>query len=767
MAPGNTPTLSYNAQQYRVRLELTRAMALGSALPPSDLIQRAKSKLESVQKSGKIVDFEVYEEKLRAVWSALRTADGIPAALSISFTLAGGFPALPWLVIENAGTIKPGLYLSTKGKFDIKATPREWVRAMILKSAKDLGLAGGLFMPHLQSALVRLYNGDSLNKFHIASQASIPAIAIDGKFFTVMANKARSEIVIFVGNVAAIQSESAIENLCSVVTQTLDKMKTLGSPPMRFLKDQMIACLKSALTGPERIGVGRPFGILAAVPHDPPAPMLAKVPVKKMLSFSVSEDRMTAVITKFDAGWYKEPSFKISKEFLIAQTGLSGIPFGVEDDLVAALEDAANKRINLNGLVVARGRPSVAGSEPYLHMVYKDAPEPTSEKAVVNVRDAQQRTVVRKNQFVAEARYKRNPVIGSNVLGQPLLPEVGDTLSVNIGEGIQQREPGKFYATHDGLPKFEEGSLSVTKTFILEGDVNLKSGNVYFDGPVEIMGSIDAGATVKVRGPLKVHGSIAGGIVISKEPIEVLQSIVTGEQGKIICATQIIADFIENSQIECDGTVTVNKALVSSNVRAGNLIQAISPDGIIGGGSITCRGMVHAANIGFAKGARTIFKVGVDHRVLRRIEIRQKRLANLTASQERYKQEFRELAQKRENQLTAKHKAQKESLKVKMVNVKPLIEKATVSLDIAQSAMTYNGDAIIAATNVFAANCVIEIGGNGVVMETDTIAAAVCAKKRRESNIVTYDEIRSDIEKKLSGASNTAAPPANDTKKAS
>jgi uncharacterized protein (DUF342 family) len=767
LVPGNAPVMSYNAQQYRVRIELSRAMALASALPPPDLIQRAKAKLESVQKSGKIIGFDIYEEKLRSVWTALRTADNMVQTLSVSFTLAGGYPEIPWLKIENAGPNKPGLYLTTDGKFDIKATPREWIRAVVLKSAKELGIGGGLFMPHLQSALMRLYQGDSLNKFHIASQTSIPAIPLDGKVFTVMANKSRSEIVIFIGSVAAIQADSAIENLCGVVTNTIEKMKAAGAAPMRFLKDEMITCIKSAMTGPERVGVGHPFGVLAAIPKDNPAPMLAKVPVKKMLSFAVSEDRMSATIVNFDAKWYKEPSFKISKDFLIEQTALSQIRFGVEDDLVAAIEDSANNRGNLNGLVAARGKVAVKGQEPYLHLVYKDAPEPTADGAVVNVRDAQQRTVVRKGQFVAEARYKVNPEIGSNVLGQPLLPEVGETLSVTVGEGIQQREPGKFYALYDGLPKFEEGNLTVTKTFILDGDVNLKSGNIYFDGPVEIKGSIEAGALVRVRGPLKVHGSISGGTVISKEPIEVLQSIVTGDQGKIICGTQVIADFIENSQIECDGTVTVNKALVSSNVRAGNLIQAIAPDGIIGGGSITCRGMVHAANIGFAKGARTIFKVGVDYKLLRRIEIRQKRLANLNTAQERYKQEFRELAQKRENQLTAKHKAQKESLKVKMVNVKPLIEKATAYFEKAKSTMTFNGDAIIAATNVFASNCVIEIGGNGVVMETDTIAAAVCAKKRRDSNIVTYDEIRSEIEKKLSGASSAAAPPASDGKKAS
>ncbi len=767
MVQGPSPVMSFNAQQYRVRIELSRAMALASALPPPDLIHRAKAKLQTVLESGLIDSFDIYEEKLRSVWSALRNAENVLPTLSISFTLAGGYPDLPWLKIENAGPHKPGLYLSTEGKFNIKAIPREWIRCMVLKTAKDLGIAGGVFMPHVQSAMTRLYQGEQLNKFHIASRASIPAVPSDGKNFTIMANKTRSEIVVFVGSVAAMQADSALENLCSVVTNTMAKMRAAGTPQMIFLKDEMISCIKSAMSGPERIGVGQPFGILAAIPQDSPAPMLAKIPVKKMLAFKVSDNRMSATITNFDAKIYKDAAFKISKEFLTEQASMSMIRFGISDDLVAAITEAVEKRANLNGMEIARGKAAVKGQEPYLHMVYKDAPVVASESDVVNIRDSQQRTVVRKDQFVAEARYKVSPEIGSNVLGDPLLPEVGETLTVTVGEGVQQRESGKFYALYDGLPKYENGTLVVTKTFILEGDVNLKSGNIYFDGPVEIKGSIEAGAVVRVRGPLKVHGSISGGTVISKEPIEVVQSIVTGDQGKIICATQVTADFIENSRIECDGSVTVNKALVSSHVRAGHLIQAIAPDGIIGGGSITCQGMVHAANIGFAKGARTIFKVGVDYKLIRRIEIRQKRLADLNAAQERYKQEFRELVQRRDNQLTAKHKAQKESLKIKMANIKPLIEKAAESCEQAKSSMTYNADAIIAATNVFASNCMIEVGGVGVVLETDTIAAAVCAKKRRDSNVLTYDEIRSEIEKKLHGPSSAANASATSNKKAS
>jgi hypothetical protein len=243
-------------------------------------------------------------------------------------------------------------------------------------------------------------------------------------------------------------------------------------------------------------------------------------------------------------------------------------------------------------------------------------------------------------------------------------------------------------------------------------------------------------------------------------------SIVTGENGRVFSKTQIKADFIENSRIECDGTLIVTKSLVNSQVKVSKVIQSLAPDGFIGGGNILCGGIVHSANIGFAKGARTYLKVGANFKAMVRIEIRQKRLASLVAAQERYKLEFRELAGKRDNQLTAKHKAQKESLKTKMSNVKPLIESATQSLEKAKSLLTYNQSAIIAASNVFAANCTIEIAGAGVVVEADSIAAAVAAKKRRDTHLVTYDEIKHEVEKQLTGAPKTEAPAKSDPKKA-
>jgi hypothetical protein len=765
VSTGNAPALSYHAQHYRVRLELTRAMALNSPLPPPDLAQRAKAKLESVKKEGKIDFYEVYEDKLQNTWKALRSADGQPPTLSVSFTFATGVPAIPGLTISNSGTAKPGVFVSTEKPIDMKVIPREWIRAAISKTAKEKGLQGGLFQPQLQSAIMRLFSGEILEKFFVSAASSIPTVPLEGKIFSVMANKGRGEIVVFIGDLAALQSDQALENLIGVIRQTMEKMKAAGLPPMRMLKSEMIACIKGAMTGQERVGVGMPLTVLAAIPVEAPKFTIEKPTAKKYLSFYVTEDKMSASIISFDMKLYNDPAFKMSREFLAEQMLISHLKFGLNDEFYAAVEECFNKRVTLEQKTVAKGKPPIMGADPYLHLVYKDAPKSKDPNAVVNIRDAQQRSIVQKDQFVAEVRYKTIPELGTNVFGQSLTPAVGSALPVIIGEGIQQKEQGKFYAIFDGLPRYEDGKLTISKAFIHEGDVNLKSGNIYFDGPVEIKGNVDAGALVRVRGPLKVHGSITGGIVISKEPIEVLQSIVTGETGKVICSTQIKADFIENSRIECDGTITVNRSLVSSEVVAGQYIRAIAQDGVIGGGTIMCRGSVAAANIGFAKGARTVLIVGVDHKVMRRIKIRQKRFDDLTKAQERYKNEFRELVQKKESQLTLKHKQLKESLKEKLTSVRPLIEKAQAALEKVKGTMTYNADAMIAANNVFAANCQIEIGGYSVVMETDTIAAAVTAKKRRDTHICTYDEIKNDVEKKL-GAAPTSAAPSQEPKKA-
>ena len=747
MSSGKSPVLSYNSQHHVVRIELSRTMALGSSKPPSDLIERARVKLEKVQSDGLIEFYDIYEDRLESVWFALREASEASDNLTVSVIFAAGCPVVEGLTVINSDIDKPGVLVSTAGPIDTKKVSMEWVRARILKVAREHFIQDSLFMPHVNSALYRIAAGDTLDKFLIESRTNSHNFSGKEKPFSVFVNRLRSEAVAYIHDLHAMQSGPAIDRLCALVNKAVDKLHSSGSPDLLILKDEITAAIRAASSGPEQVGIGMPLALLAAMPD------LSKTLGKKYLNFSVSEDKMTAFIAEFDPEVYEDPEFQITEDFIQNQLRKSDLKGHLPEKDMAELIDASRKRENLDGRVAARGLLPGVGADPYIHLVYKDAPKVSLDGDIINMRDMQQRSIVQAGQLVAEIRYLKPEVIGMNVLGQPIQPEPGPSMDVVVGDGILQLQPGKFFAECGGVPQCDDGNkLSLIKSHVHEGDVNLKSGNIYFDGPVEIKGSVDSGALVRVKGPVKIYGSITGGTVISKEPIEVVESIVTGSQGKVVCSTQIKAAFIENSTIECDGSVVVAKSLVSSDVVAGDYIHALAPDGVIGGGTILCRNMVAAANIGFTKGARTKFVVGLDHRVVRRTKIREKRLQNLIEAQERYKLEFRELAQKKDGQLTLKHKQLKESLKEKMTNVRPLIELATQQLETVKSSMTYNDDALIAATNVFAANCQVEVGGQGVVLEADTMAVGISARKRRDSHLCTFDEIKSEIERKLAGS---------------
>ena len=151
MIESNLPTLAYNARQYRVRILLTRERVQSSPLPPLDLMARAKEKLESIKKEGKIQFFELYVDRLNQVWKKLRSAESLASGYVISVTVGAGSPAIPGLTVSNSGAAKPGVFISTAAPIDLNVIPREWLRLSINKMAADQGIIAGTPAPWIFS----------------------------------------------------------------------------------------------------------------------------------------------------------------------------------------------------------------------------------------------------------------------------------------------------------------------------------------------------------------------------------------------------------------------------------------------------------------------------------------------------------------------------------------------------------------------------------------------------------------------------------------
>lgn len=769
--------MTYHGQQFRVRVDLTRAQALATPHYPEDLVRRAKSKMEAITAEGKIAFFSLHEARLAELWEKLRNADGEDPSLSISFTLAAGSPALPGLTIEKSTNEKIALLISVAPDAKIKTWTREWLRATILRKTKDLEITDTLSMAQVQACITRILSGEPVKAYSIPYLKAFPTTDMSGKIYGILANKARGEIAVMINDLKALQIQKNIDSLNQVILQTVEKMKQLTGGQYRYHRQDLIQCITSAWKGPERLGIGMPMTVLAvtgqisapvAIPAAPaatPAAPTAAPAINAVLNFKISADRMTAQFTGFKPDIFTHPTFTFTRESLASELRLTGIIYGLTDDIWNDLEARWNARENLNERVASTGTDPLPGADPYVHLVYKDAPEIQESTKNVDIREAQQRTLVHKGQLVAEIRYKKPPVPGKSVTGHavhaPLPP-----FDIKLGDGIAQQEAGKFYATEDGLPVYEDGTLTVNKTYVHKGDVDLKSGNIRFNGPVEIHGSIDTGAVVDVQGPINITGMIRGGFVRSGDSITVKQGIVTTERGRVSCSGNLKAEFIENSRIECGGILTVNKAILNSQVFAGKSIEVASGEGVVGGGLISCRDVLVSNNIGFPSGAKTTLIIGADVRALKRVTHRTARVEALKLTVERYKAEQRELQGKRDAQLTPKHKERKKSLATLINKIKTVIEHAEAAANIAKTSITYNPAALLAAYNRLSVNCSIEVSGQTITLQTEMLATAVTGKLRRDSHLCTIEDVKSEINRQLGRTDPEAEAPAPTPKKA-
>jgi len=475
----------------------------------------------------------------------------------------------------------------------------------------------------------------------------------------------------------------------------------------------------------------------------------ADYPGKGKLTIKLSPDHMQAEISEFNMDWYSSAEFRISLDWVKFEALRSGIVFGLEERLLTAIADAIQKAENLDARIVAKGIIPTAPSEPFLHPIYKDLvpAQPKNEDDAVNLRDMQQGEIVRSGQLVAELRFKARGKPGKNVRGVSIPPLSAPMPTIHVGDGIFMQEPGKYYASADGMPVITPDSIMLSRALVHNGDVNLKSGNIRFEGPVEITGSIDSGALVEVGGDLTVRGTVRSGKVTVGGNLRVRGGIITGNSGRIRVRGDVLAEFIENSKVWCGGKVQAQKVIINSEVIAGTNIEVLYGKGMIAGGVLACHDLLKTTNLGYPEGALTELNIGTTWTLELAVRIRADRLAKLLKKLDEDKATLRELTGKSPAQMTLRHKQMKKEVVDRIQRLRPLIDKVEERVEAAKTRLVYNPEAKIVVYKKLVSNCKLLVGGVQVPIADDIEGVVVSGKMRRGSYIMSINDYR-EMEKK-------------------
>lgn len=345
------------------------------------------------------------------------------------------------------------------------------------------------------------------------------------------------------------------------------------------------------------------------------------------VSVSVARDKMRAEMTVTPP----EGGRPVSGEDVMRALQEQGVVFGIRQEVIdQALADG-----HARAVVVAEGVAAEDGEDSRFKVLYQedheDKPRLDSDGRA-DMRELGHFLVVRKGDPLMRRLPPTPGTSGHNVLGEtlPAVPGRERPFATGLnGAEIDPHNANLLVASHGGQPQAVECGVTVNPVLLVP-TVDIKTGNVHFEGTVKVSGNVVAGTTVTATEDVFVSGTVEGGSLIAGRNISVGQGIIgridLAEQDgapaalrtHIACGGDLEARFIEHARVEAEGNVHVTNQVLHSEVMAGGQLQVGSDrsrKGHILGGIARAGSLIRARVVGSPAEVHTLLEVGSPPRL--------------------------------------------------------------------------------------------------------------------------------------------------------
>ncbi len=171
-----------------------------------------------------------------------------------------------------------------------------------------------------------------------------------------------------------------------------------------------------------------------------------------------------------------------------------------------------------------------------------------------------------------------------------------------------------------GQPVFRNNVLDVLPLLVINGDVDLSTGNVDFSGSVLITGSVVEGFTVKADRDVTVNGGVYNARIRSGGSCMIKGGIV-GERGEVCAGEDVRLGIIEYARAIASQKIEIFGYALFATLEAGEsvYVQGRNRRGIVGGSCIAGES-IETLSAGSAMESQTLLEAGRDPVRLRTLQ---------------------------------------------------------------------------------------------------------------------------------------------------
>ena len=331
-----------------------------------------------------------------------------------------------------------------------------------------------------------------------------------------------------------------------------------------------------------------------------------------IVTVDVSEGEMKAFIIVSPPGI---GGCDISVETYLSFLRNNRVVFGVNEEY---LQEFADKPLYKEKILVAEGQRAVNGQDAYIQYNFE------TDQAKIKLREASNGRIdfkdlniiknVVENQPLAKKMPPEQGITGRTVTGKVIPARDGRDIHLPLGKNVHVGDDeSTVIADINGQVVIAGGKINVEPVYTVQGDVNLKTGNIIFLGTVIINGNVEDGFSVKAAGNIEVNGTVEKAELDAEGDVIVHQGITGKTSGIVRAGRSIWARFIENTAVEAGNMVVVSDGIINSQVSAFKRIICQGKRAHIVGGKLRASEEINAKIIGSpTSGTETICEVGVD-----------------------------------------------------------------------------------------------------------------------------------------------------------
>ncbi|MCF0131776.1 MAG: DUF342 domain-containing protein [Pseudobutyrivibrio sp.] len=311
---------------------------------------------------------------------------------------------------------------------------------------------------------------------------------------------------------------------------------------------------------------------------------------------------------------------RLSRDLLVGWLKDSDIVYGLD---MVAIDNLAEHPAYDQAVEVAHGlmpEESIPGYYEYHFDTVLEKKPVIREDGSVDYMNIKAFETVKTGDVIATYHPAVKGTGGMSVRGAIIEPRPARDLPPIGGRGFDRSEDNITYTSLiDGKIELVGSRIIISPIHEVDGDADLATGNIDFNGDVIIHGGAKDHVSIKATGNVTIHGIVEGCTIKAGKELFLLAGVKGGDATDITCGGNLTAQFIEYASVKVGGDALC-AYLFKSDLQCDGKLELFGDKCSIIGGHVSAIQGMDVDNIGNDFGTITDVGVGVTDDRLKAIE---------------------------------------------------------------------------------------------------------------------------------------------------